>query len=140
MFYINKRTTPTDGNNEKAVKEQQKRQTENRLTDELAYILNHAAGKRLRWKDSITDLMEIVYTAYMSGSIYDDSGKPCSFKELVHSTCRALHVTEPSNPRSYIYRAQNRKGIRQEPFINRYSRMLDKTDIVYPLRHRLDMV
>ncbi|MBS5527295.1 MAG: hypothetical protein KHX42_03960 [Prevotella sp.] len=140
MFYINKRTVPTEGNSEKAMKEQRKRLTEERLTDELAYILNNAAGKKLRWKDSTTDLMEVVYTAYMSGSIYDDSGKPCSFKELVHSACRALHVPEPANPRSYIYRAQNRKGIRQEPFINRYGRMIYKTDIMFPLRQRLNMI
>ena len=67
MFYINKRTVPTEGNSEKAMKEQRKRLTEERLTDELAYILNNAAGKKLRWKDSTTDLMEVVYTAYMSG-------------------------------------------------------------------------
>lgn len=139
MFYINKKDTTPGTGNEKTMKEHTDDKPEDRLTDEIAYILNNAGGKKVRWRDSTTDLLEAIYTAYMSGNIYDESGRPCSFKELVHSACRALHVAEPANPRSYIYRAQNRKGIRQEPFIKRYRRMIYETDITYPLRHMLRM-
>lgn len=124
MFYINHTNTQCEDNDMKNAARERKRQTEERLTADITGILNRAYGKRIYWTGSITDLMEAVYTAYMSGSIYDDRGQPCSFKHLVHEACHVLHVPEPVNPRSYIYRAQNRKGIRQEPFIHRYGRML----------------
>jgi len=137
MFYINHGNTQTCGNGDGDTSRERKRLTEERLTEELAGILNRSCGGKAYWKGSTTDLMEVVYTAYMSGSIYDEKGQPCSFKQLVHETCRTLHVSEPANPRSYIYRAQNRKGIRQEPFIQRYGRMLSGQNGGCPLETML---
>lgn len=133
MFYINQENAKTADKKWTDTENERKKLMEGRLTAELTEILNNSDGKKIYWKGSMTDLMEVVYTAYMSGTIYDDMGQPCSFKHLVHSTCRTMHVQEPVNPRSYVYRAQNRKGIRQEPFIQRYKRMMEGSDSGLPL-------
>lgn len=138
MFYINKRNARHGGSTQEDSAKERKRTVEEILTDELTGIINCRNGKKTYWRGSITDLMEAVYTAYMSGTVYDDMGQPCSFKQLVHSACLAMHVAEPTNPRSYIYRAQNRKGIRQEPFIQRYGRMLEGSDSGCPLAGMLE--
>ena len=104
-----------------------------RLIDEFTTLLTADITEPLKWKYSMTDLMEITHIVFLSDMLVEDDGSNCTFLSLVRSACNRFGLHMPSNPSSYVNRAQNRKNIRSRSFFDLYCWQLYEQKINYPL-------
>ena len=121
MYYTN--DTPQKGmtmEEQRAMKAQQLKTARQLMTEEFAALLAVGPEENASWTGCMTDLMEAAHIAYMQGTIRNDEGRLCTFKELVDRVCLCMHVKVPRNPRGFAYTADRRKGVRQMPLIERY--------------------
>lgn len=138
MYYINDTKGRNGGEEQRTMKTQQEKEARRRLTEEFAELLRLRPEDGLRWTGSLYDLMEVAHIAYTQGTIRDAEGCVCTFLELARRICTVLHVAMPRNPRCYATRAEQRKGVRRGPFIERYTWQLFRSRIANPLRSALE--
>jgi len=106
---------------------------EERLMHDFTHLLQLQPGDNVRWTGSQTDLMELVYTAYLRGVVRDAEGYPASLKMLTREICRCLHVAVPDNPSSVGRYAVSRKGVRRNTLLQRYTWCYKRTRLPHPL-------
>lgn len=119
--------------NTQTMKTLQLREAKARLAEEFGNLLKQAPGSNARWEGTVADLVEAAHIAYMQGAVYDAQGRLCTFTQIVSRACSALRMPVPKNPRRTAYQACRRKGIRQEPLIARYCRMMYEMEMERPL-------
>ena len=97
------------------------RDAERLLAAEVAaVILSSSADEHLHWTGTAIDLMEALYTAYLTYTLRDDQGNCLSFRQIVSRACAVLHMPVPHNPYEVACRARRRKGLKCLPFLDRY--------------------
>jgi hypothetical protein len=106
---------------------------EERLMHDFTRLLELLPSDNVRWTGSQTDLMELVYTAYLRGVVCDAEGYPASLKTLTCEICRCLHVAVPYNPSSMGRYAVSRKGIRRNTLLQRYTWNYKRKRVSCPL-------
>lgn len=115
------KTTPT-----LTARQLRRRRGQEELAQEMKELLEqHSEADCLHWKGSRIDLMEALYYLFETNTLYNDSGNPVTFAELVRRACRLFHVPEPANPYEQARRGQQRKGIRQQNLLDRYCYLRD---------------
>lgn len=119
--------------NIKAMKAQQTREARQRLSEEFAGLLEISPDEGAVWEGSMSDLMEITHIAYLSGMIADSRGRMCTFDTLASRVCLCMNRRKPTNPRGCAHRAEQRKGVRETMFIERYRRMVFDMEVSKPL-------
>lgn len=119
--------------NTQTMKTLQMREAKARLAEEFGNLLKQAPENNARWEGTVTDLVEAAHITYMQGAVYDAKGRVCTFTQIVSRACSALRMPMPKNPRRTAYQARNRKGVRQEPLIKRYCRMMHEMKTERPL-------
>lgn len=134
MYYIDKTHGRGYGNEQQTMKTQQMKEARERLTEEFVELLGMSPDDGVRWKGTVTDLMEVAHIAYTQGTVCDEDGSTCTFRRLVSRACAILHVKEPHNPGGCAYQAEQRKGVKRAPFIERYARMMFRSGVARPLR------
>ncbi len=108
------------------------------MVEQLAELLRHSPRESLYWMETKVDLMELVHDAFMTDMVTDDRGRPMSFMDIVKRACAVLHTPVPYNPYCTVYRARERKGVRQNSFFSRYCWMLYKSKIGNPLSRMVE--
>ena len=98
-----------------------KRQAERRLASEVEQLMSHQECEMLQWTGSQIDLMEAAYVAFVSCTLQNDEGNYLSFIDIVRTTCSLLHVALPRNPYETAARGRRRKGLRNRPYLERYT-------------------
>lgn len=63
----------------------------------------------LLWTGTTSDLVELSHLIWESGLAIGRDGLPMTFKTLVGSLCRSLHVECPKNPTAVMNNIRNRK-------------------------------
>lgn len=115
------------------------RREAHRLMVEQFYeiLVKSKEARNIYWTGTKTDLVELTHEMFTSGTMKDDMGRPCAFKEVMDTACHILHVKAPQNPYSMVSRARSRKGIRQQSFFSRYCWMLHRNHRKNPLHAML---
>lgn len=90
------------------------------MARQFAELLACSPDENLYWNGSITDLMDLSHSVYMTEKLVDGQGRPSDFRSIVKRACDVLHVPVPSNPYSMAFNARNRKGVRQTSMFSRY--------------------
>ena len=103
------------------------------LIDEFTSLLTADMHEPMKWKYTMTDLMEVTHMAFLSNQMVEDDGTNCTFLSLVRRVCTLFNMKMPSNPSSYVNRAQNRKNVRARSFFDLYCWQLYEQHIDYPL-------
>lgn len=124
MYYIDKTQSRSCDFQEKTMKAQRMKMARERLTAEFVELLGKSPEDGVRWKGTVTDLVEVAHIAYMQGTVCGIQGSACTFRELVARVCSVLHVKMPHNPQACAYQAAQRKGVRCSPYIERYARKM----------------
>ncbi|MCI6504706.1 MAG: hypothetical protein MSA13_08875 [Prevotella sp.] len=99
------------------------RQNRQRIIEDMIVLLGRSASEGLVWRSSKTDLIEMVHIVYCADVLRDAQGLPLTFRELVRRACEIVHVSIPANPNQLVTRAQQRKGRRMLPLLERYDKM-----------------
>lgn len=107
-----------------AIEKSKQREARVRLTIELLELLEKARKENVRWKGSVTDLMEVVHIAYQTGRVCNPDGSLCQFGDMVSRTCLLLNIRMPVHPRQTAFSAEQRKGVKRDTFFVRYYRMM----------------
>lgn len=97
---------------------------ERSLVDEVAQLLQHRTEEGLCWRGSLTDLTEALHVAASTGLLTDAYGRCITFRDLLGSVCRLFRLAPPRNPYETARRAARRKGLHNNPYMNRYRYML----------------
>ena len=124
MYYIDKTQSRSCDFQEQTMKAQRMKMARERLTAEFVELLAKSPEDGVRWKGTVTDLVEVAHIAYMQGTVCGIQGSACTFRELVARVCSVLHVKMPHNPQACAYQAAQRKGVRCSPYIERYARKM----------------
>ncbi len=142
MYYTQKSTSGGEDVRPNTMKPQNEKRNRSRcecaqakLTEEFCQLLNTKGTGRWRWKGTTTDLLEAAYRVYLSNSVRNRQGCPCTFRHIADEICKKLQRTLPNHPTSYVYRAQHRKGVRRESFFTRYCWIWEHEDPEQPLMH-----
>lgn len=80
------------------------------VTTRVADILRNPG--RYRWGGTMSDLLELVHGAYVTGAVTDDEGFQLPFAILARRVFEALSLRPVSNPYARARRAEERKGMR----------------------------
>jgi hypothetical protein len=99
---------------------ERKKRAKMMLISKMTEIVNGQHGNHLKWKHSLTDLVEVTHLLYLSNTVCDEDGKPYSFIKLLMRVCGIFDVRSPANPYSYLSRIARKKGKRYRRFIDRY--------------------
>jgi hypothetical protein len=92
------------------------------LICEMTEIVNGQHGTHLKWKYTLTDLVEVTHLLYLSNTIVDEDGHPYCFITLLMRVCSLFQVKQPANPYCYVSRILHKKGMRSCSFLERYCR------------------
>lgn len=133
MYYTNDTQSRYGGQEQRTMRAQQEREARRRLTEEFVELLCLRPEDGAQWTGTLTDLMEVVHIAYEQGTVRGDDGRAGTFRGLARHICTVLNMTPPDNPRTYATRAAQRKGVREEPFIDRYTWLLFQRGVEHPL-------
>lgn len=133
MYYTNNTQSRDNGEKERDMKAQQEKEARTRLTEEFVELLRLRSEDGVRWTGTMMDLMEVTHIAYIQGALHDENGRTSSFYSAARRICDKLQVTPPANPHSYARRAELRKGIRENTFIERYKWLMFKEGVERPL-------
>lgn len=114
----NKKSAALVSTNIMTIDKKMKAEAEMLMAEEFVAITEH--GEVLKWSGSQSDLMEMVYTVYISGLRRDDSGSLMTLTALTKSYFGMMHIKCPSNPHALASRARNRKGSRCSTMLERF--------------------
>lgn len=112
---------------QRMARREQERKARQLLTADFYQLLTASPTDNLEWESTVADLMEVVLLAYQEGTIIDENGCPCTFKSLAMLACDILHVKLPRYARRAATEARQRKGVRINSFLERYTRFMTDT-------------
>lgn len=106
---------------------QLKREAKQRLTNEFVELIMIDHDSSISWNSTTTDLIEMIHVVYQTGRVCNTEGKVCTFKEMISRTCTVLNHKQPQHARQMAYNGENRRGVRNNPFFERYCRQAINT-------------
>lgn len=100
------------------VTKEMKQQVRENLAKQLYGFLTDNSQKNITWRGTKTQLVELVYYLYLTGSVTDDYGTPLSLRELVRRICNRFGIKMVTNVSQLIANINKCQGIRSHTLLS----------------------
>lgn len=111
-----------------------RREMKRQIMDAFTELMTAAGKPHGVWKGTMTDLMDLTHTAWLSGEFCDASGIPYSFRDMATHVCTIFNRRAPRNPYTFVEKSKQRKGQRNLPVLDRYIKVYVEMKIPSPIK------